>query len=164
MGFAQGLRNVLLPIIDFFYPPFKKIFDLQTFRYAVCGGGNAALNLFVFFISYNYLFKDDIIFILGNPISRYIAAYLISLSISFPVGFILNKYVVFQQSNLQGRIQLFRYAFVTATSILFDYLLLHLLVGYLKLWATPSQALIIILLSLYAYLCQTYFTFKTVKQ
>ncbi len=164
MGFAQGLRNILLPIIDLFYPPFKKIFDLQTFRYAVCGGSNAALNLLMFYVAYNFIFEEEVINLLGYPVTRYIAAYLVALCISFPVGFTLNKFVVFQQSNLQGSVQLFRYAFVTVSSILFDYLLLHFLVGYLKFWATPSQAFIIVLLSLYAYFCQTYFTFKTVKQ
>lgn len=164
MGFAQGLRAILLPVIDFFYPPFKKVFDLQTFRYAVCGGSNAALNLLMFYVAYNFIFKNEVVTLLGYPVTRYIAAYLIALSISFPVGFILNKFVVFQQSNLQGRIQLFRYAFITGSSILFDYLLLHFLVGYLKFWATPSQAFIVIILSLYSYFCQTYFTFKTVKQ
>jgi len=164
MGFAKGLRNILLPIIDFFYPPFRKIFDLQTFRYAVCGGSNAALNLLLFYIAYNFIFQEEVIYLLGYPVTRYIAAYFIALSVSFPVGFTLNKFVVFQQSNLQGSVQLFRYAFVTVSSIVFDYLLLHFLVGYLNFWATPSQAVIIVLLSLYAYFCQTYFTFKTVKQ
>jgi putative flippase GtrA len=164
MGFAKGLRAILLPIIDFFYPPFRKIFDLQTFRYAVCGGSNAVLNLLIFYLAYNFIFTREVVYLLSYPVTRYIAAYLIALSVSFPVGFVLNKFVVFQQSNLQSHVQLARYAFVTVSSILFDYLLLHLLVGYFGFWATPSQALIIVLLSLYAYFCQTYFTFKTVKK
>ncbi|MCJ0743241.1 GtrA family protein [Pedobacter montanisoli] len=163
MGFAQTLRSILLPVIDFFYPPFKRVMDLQTFRYAVCGGSNALLNLVIFFLAYNFIFKQEFIHIAGFDITRYIAAYIVALSISFPIGFILNKFIVFQQSNLESRVQLFRYGFVTATSILFDYLLLHLLVGYFQFWATPSQAFIIVILSLYSYLCQTYFTFKTVK-
>lgn len=164
MDFGQRLRATLLPIIDFFYPLFKRVFDLQTFRYAVCGGSNALLNLIMFYLGYNFIFKENIILLLGVPVTRYIAAYILALFISFPIGFILNRFLVFQQSNLQARTQLFRYAFITASSIFFDYLLLHLLVGYFKFWATPSQAFIIIILSLYSYLCQTYFTFKTVKQ
>ncbi|WP_113635353.1 GtrA family protein [Nubsella zeaxanthinifaciens] len=163
MNFAKGLRAILLPVIDFFYPPFRKIFDLQTFRYLACGGGNAALNLLTFYLAYNFIFQQEVVYLMSYPVSRYIAAYLLALSISFPIGFTLNKFVVFQQSNLQSHVQLFRYAFVTVSSILFDYLLLHFLVGYLGFWATPSQALIIVFLSLYAYFCQTYFTFKTVK-
>jgi len=158
------IRNFLLRIIDFFYPPFKRIISLQTFRYAVCGGSNALLNLLVFSFSYHFVFKDEVITIIGFAITRYIAAYLLALSISFPVGFILNKYVVFQQSNLQGKVQFIRYAALTITNIFLDYALLHLLIGYWGLWATPSQAFIIVLLSVISYFYQTYFSFKTVRE
>ena len=139
------------------------MFALQTFRYAVCGGTNALLNLIVFSVSNNFLFKEEVIFILDFPVSRYIAAYLVALSISFPLGFCLNRFVVFQESNLNPKIQLIRYASITVTSIVLDYLLLHLLIGYFGFWATPSQAFIIVVLSLFSYFSQTYFTFKTVR-
>lgn len=160
----QRIRIRILVFIDFFYPPFKKIVGQQTFRYAVCGGSNALLNLFVFSISYNLFFVKDVIYLIGIPVSRYIAAYLLALSISFPIGFCLNKYVVFQQSNLLGKTQLKRYAALTITNIFLEYLLLHLLIGHFKLWATGSQAFIIVILSLISYLYQTYYSFKTVKE
>lgn len=163
MSTLSGVKKNILAFIDFFYPPFKKIVGLQTFRYGVCGGSNALLNLSIFSLSYNYLFIDQVVYILGFAITRYIAAYLLALSISFPIGFCLNKYIVFQQSNLLGRTQFVRYASLTVTNIFLDYLLLHLLIGYLKLWATASQAFIIVILSLFSYFCQTYFSFKTVK-
>jgi len=160
----QHLRTRILAVIDFFYPPFKKVVGQQTFRYAVCGGSNALLNLLVFSLSYNLIFTTDLVYPLGIAITRYIAAYLVALSISFPIGFLLNKYVVFQQSNLQGKVQLLRYASLTITNIFLDYLLLHLLIGYFGLWATGSQAFIIVILSLISYLYQTYYSFKTVKE
>lgn len=155
------IRDFLFTIIDFFYPPFRKLIGLQTFRYAVCGGSNAALNLLIFFLSYNFLFTDTVTYLLGFNITRYIMAYLVALSVSFPVGFCLNKFIVFQQSNLKARTQLIRYASLTVSNIFLDYFLLHLLVGYWGLWATPSQAFIIVLLSLISYFYQTYFSFKT---
>lgn len=158
------VRDFILSIIDFFYPPFKKLIGIQTFRYLACGGSNALLNLLVFSASYNFLFTSKVVYIMGFAISRYIAAYLLALSISFPVGFCLNKYVVFQSSNLLGRVQFIRYASLTVTNIFLDYFLLHLLVGYFKFWATPSQAFIIVILSLFSYFCQTYFSFKTIKK
>ena len=163
MAIQHRLRDSILRLIDFFYPPFKKFIGLQTFRYAACGGSNALLNLVIFFISYNYLFVKDVVYLFDFAITRYIAAYLVALSVSFPVGFCLNKYVVFQQSNLLGRTQFIRYASLTVTNIFLDYSLLHLLVGYFGLWATPSQAFIIVILSLFSYLFQTYYSFKTVK-
>ncbi|WP_199121092.1 GtrA family protein [Pedobacter sp. ASV28] len=160
----ERIRKLILSFIDFFHPPFRKFIPLQTFRYAACGGSNAVLNLLIFYLGYNFIFKNNVVNLLGFSVTRYIAAYILALFISFPLGFFLNKYIVFQQSNLQGHIQLVRYASITLSSILFDYSLLHLLVGYFKFWATPSQAFIIVLLSLYSYFCQTYFTFKTIKK
>ncbi|MBC7615411.1 MAG: GtrA family protein [Pedobacter sp.] len=157
------IKQTILHSIDFFYPPFKKIIGLQTFRYAVCGGSNALLNLIIFSISYNFVFVYQDLNWFGFSITRYIAAYLVALSVSFPVGFCLNKFVVFQQSNLMGKTQLIRYGSLAITNIFLDYSLLHLLVGYWKLWATPSQAFIIVLLSLISYFYQTYFSFKTVE-
>lgn len=163
MSITLQLKNSILQFIDFFYPPFKKIVGLQTFRYAVCGGSNALLNLLVFSFAYNHLFLNQVVYLAGFAITRYIAAYLLALSISFPIGFCLNKYIVFQASNLQSRTQLFRYGTLTITNIFLDYLLLHLLIGYFNLWATASQAAIIVILSLLSYFYQTYFSFKTVK-
>ena len=157
------IKETILRSIDFFYPPFKKIIGLQTFRYAVCGGSNAFLNLIIFSISYNFIFVYEDLSWFGFSITRYIAAYMVALSVSFPVGFCLNKFVVFQQSNLMGKTQLLRYGTLAITNIFFDYSLLHLLVGYWKFWATPSQAFIIVLLSLISYFYQTYFSFKTVE-
>jgi putative flippase GtrA len=157
-------RDFIISLIDFFYPPFRKVFGLQTFRYLACGGGNALLNLVVFSAGYNFLFTSKVVYILGFAISRYIAAYMLALCISFPVGFCLNRYVVFQTSNLLGHTQFVRYAGVTFINIFLDYALLHLLVGYFKFWATPSQAFIIVVLSLFSYFCQTYFSFRTVKE
>jgi putative flippase GtrA len=111
------VKNVLLRFIDFFYPPFKRFIGLQTFRYLVCGGSNALLSLIIFHLGYHFLFEKYVLFILGHEVTQYISAYLMALSVSFPVGFCLNKYVVFQASNLQGKTQLIRYATLTATNI-----------------------------------------------
>jgi putative flippase GtrA len=157
------MKGLILTVIDFFYPPFSKFIPRKTFRYAVSGGSNAGLNLLVFFISYNFVFDHEVVYLGTFPMNKYIAAYIVALSFSFPVGFLLNKYIVFPESNLRGTTQLFRYAMVTAMSIYFDYALLHFLVGYLGFWATPAQALIIVILSLFSYLFQTYVTFTKKK-
>jgi putative flippase GtrA len=158
------IKQALLKFIDFFYPPFKRIVEPQTFRYAVCGGSNALLNLIVFYSCYNFVFDENVLYFFKIEITRYIASYLVALSISFPVGFCLNKFVVFQSSNLMGKTQLIRYGSLAMMNVFLDYALLHLLIGYLGLWATPSQAFIIVLLSMISYFYQTYFSFKTVKK
>lgn len=158
------MKRNILKFIDFFYPPFSRVLPIQTFRYAVSGGTNALVNLSIFFFSYHFILQNELITFGNFVVTKYICAYLLALSFSFPIGFMLNKYIVFQESNLQGRTQLFRYASVTAMSIYFDYALLHFFVGYLGFWATPSQAIILVILSLFSYFFQTYITFAKKKQ
>ncbi|RYD96754.1 MAG: GtrA family protein [Sphingobacteriales bacterium] len=155
-------KNLIIQVIDFFYfPVFHKLIPIQTFRYAACGGGNALLNLVLFYLSYNYMFKAEIINVAGIHMNRYIAAFAFSLAITFPLGFVMNKFVVFQTSHLKGRVQLFRYALIAALNILFNYLLLHFFAGFCGFWATPSQALTTIILAVVSYFAQNYFTFRS---
>lgn len=155
------IKKNILALINFFYPYFSHLVNLQTFKYLICGGSNAALNLLVFSLSNNLLFFNPVIPIFFFSVSGYIMSYLTALFISFPFGFFLNKYIVFQHSNLNGITQLIRYTTTSISIIFLDYLLLHLFIGYFGFWATPSQALIIVILSLISYFAQTYFSFKT---
>ena len=165
----RKLRSVVLGFIDFFYPPFRKYLPLQTFRYAACGGGTALLNLVAFFIANNYILPPEETYrlkwhIIGfDTMEHYTAAFIISLCISFPVGFALNKYVVFQQSHLRGRVQLFRYAVMTGLNIFLNWALLHFFAGVLGFWNTPSQALTTGILAVLSYFAQTHFSFRSRK-
>ncbi len=157
-------RNTLFSIIDFFYPPFQRFFPLKTFRYAACGGSVAILNLIIFAFANNFIIEKDTTLDLGFiQMQSYTAAFVIALCISFPIGFLLNRYVVFQTSTLRGRVQLFRYASMTGLNIFLNYVLLHLFVGFLGFWATPSQAATTILLAVLSYFAQNYFSFKEQK-
>lgn len=157
-------KNLIIQVIDFFYfPVLHKYIPVQTFRYAVCGGSNAVFNLLMFYVGNNYIFTDEVINCGPITMTRYIAAFIFALLFSFPVGFILNKFVVFQQSHLKGRIQLFRYGMIAIFSIVANYLLLHFFAGYLGFWATPSQALTTVILAVTSYFAQMYFSFRTKK-
>lgn len=157
-------KGLIIQIIDFFYfPIFHRFIPLQTFRYAACGGGNALFNLVMFFIGYNFIFTQDVVHVGFISMTRYIAAFVFALLFSFPLGFMLNRYVVFTQSHLRGRVQLFRYGVTAATSIVLNYLLLHFFAGFCGFWATPSQALTTVILSVSSYFAQTHFSFRTKK-
>jgi ABC-type multidrug transport system fused ATPase/permease subunit len=169
------IKNVILGIIDFFYPLVQRWVPLQTFRYIACGGGVTVLGLLVFFISYNFILPPYLktIMVNGNTrevidlgfiqITQYIAAYMVSFCVSFPVGFFLSKFVVFQESHLKGRVQLFRYATLQFLNIVLNYSLLHLFAGWLGFWATPSQTLTSAILAIFSYFFQRYISFRTRK-
>jgi putative flippase GtrA len=156
----QSVKDILLNFIDFFHKPFARWINLQTFRYLACGGSNTVLGIVLYFISYNFIINDQIIFIGPLGITPHISAFILSFFISFPAGFILAKYVVFPESNIKGRIQLFRYALLVGMCVLLNYIFLKIFVEWCGLWATPSYMLTNGIVAVFSYVSQRNFTFK----
>ncbi len=154
------LKQPLINFIDFFYPLFSWLMPLKTFRYGFTGGSNACLNLVIFYLCNKYVYGQQLVNAMGITVPSYIAADLTALCFSFPVGFLLNKYIVFDKPGGRSSRQLILYGTLTFTTIVLHYVLLNLFVGRLGFWATPSEALIIVLLAGISYLFQTYVTFR----
>lgn len=146
--------------IDFFYPPFSRLMNRMTFRYAACGGANTLFDIFLFFIAYNFIFDKQIVHLPFVSISPYIAAFMLSFCVTFPIGFLLNRYVVFQGSVIAGRIQLFRYGVTVIVSILLNYLFLKIFIEGLGMYPTVAKILTTFIVVGFSYLSQSYFTFK----
>lgn len=155
------MKDSLTGILDFFYPPFKRFMPLQTFRYAACGGGNTLLGLFIYVIGYQYIFDKEIFHIGFFAFKPHIAALLLSGIVTFTVGFLLSKYVVFTGSNMKGRVQLFRYFLTFFLNLCINYLMLKLLVELFGLNPLVSQLITIVVVVTISYLSQKHFTFRT---
>lgn len=153
----------IFKIIDAFYPLFRKLMPLRTFRYAACGGGNTLFNFFIFFVSYNFILKKQLVELGFIAISPHIAAFIMAFCITFPIGFYLNLFVVFEGSYLKKRTQLFRYFLVTIISILLNYLFLKLFIEQIGWYPTPSMILSTGFVILFSYFSQTNFSFKKNK-
>jgi putative flippase GtrA len=156
----QSVRRIILFIIDLFYPLFKSIFSLQTFRYVACGGVNTLLDIALFAFSYHFIVKKDDLDLGMVTISPHIAALLLGFCISLPIGYYLNRYVVFQQSGLRRRSQLFRFILITLMCISLNYVLLKLFVDIFGWYATPSKVFSTVFVAAFSYLTQTYVLFK----
>ena len=155
------MKNNFIKIIDCFYPLFRRVIPLQTFRYAACGGGNTILGLLLYYIGYHYIF-DKSIFDLGFLVFKpHMAALFLSGIVSFFIGFLLNKFIVFTESNLQSRVQLFRYFISFGFNIILNYFMLKLLVEGLNWFPFASQLFTTIIIIIISYLTQKRFTFKT---
>jgi putative flippase GtrA len=161
---SRKIRNLLIKVIDWFYPPFSKFIPLETFRYGATGGMNTAFDIFLYFILYNFVLHQELLNLGFITISPHIAAFLMVFPITFTSGFILAKYVTFTQSVLKGRIQLFRYCMSVAGSLLLNYLLLKLFVDGFGWWATTSKIVTTLIVVVYSYVLQKHFTFRTGKR
>lgn len=155
------VRNPILQLINWVYKPFQKFIPAETFRYAVCGGANTVFDIFLYFINYNYILEKKQVHLKLFTISPHIAAFFMAFCITFPTGFFLSKYITFSQSELKGRIQLFRYGVTVLMCILLNYIFLKLFVEYCGWYPTASKIATTMIVVVYSYFSQKYFTFRT---
>ncbi len=135
----------------------------QTFRYAVCGGANTLMGLVIYYIGFHYIFEKEnfdagIVVFKPHNASLFLAG-----CISFTVGFILNKYLVFFDSYLRGRVQLFRYFLSFIVNLFINYFILNIFVIYLHMDAIISQVIATVIIIIISYLTQKHFTFRINK-
>lgn len=147
-------------IIDFFYPPFKRFVSLQFFRYGVSGAANLVFDWVLYFITYNFILRKQIVNLGFMSISPHIAALLIVFPITLLTGFLLQKYVTFTASDLGGRQQLMRYMAVVGVNLLLNYFGLKLFVEVLHIYPTPSKMIVTVICTIFSYFSQKKFTFK----
>ena len=155
------LQRWIISTIDWFYIPFRSFLPEQTFRYAACGGGNMVLDISLYFVSYNFILDKEVLNLGFVSISPHIAAFIIAFCVTFPTGFLLYKYITFQQSDLHGRVQLFRYGLIVLGSIIINYILLKIFVEQLGIYPTPSKMLTTGFVIIFSYFSQKHYSFKS---
>jgi len=176
------MKDNLIFAIDFFYPPFRKLMPIQTFRYAACGGANMVASFLVFTTVFHFVagqydvdlwlttFKVSYSNVEGARVlmmdfgfvafKAHSFALFCSTVSAFIIGFFLNKFVVFTSSNLRGRIQFFRYFLSSLSSFCINYFLLNFLVLYLHVYPVLAQVIVTVIVVTISFFMQQYFTFK----
>jgi putative flippase GtrA len=137
---------------------------VRTFWYAVCGGGNMLLDIFIYYISFHYILDKKILDLGFIAFEPYTAALWIAFCVSFPVGFLLSKYVVFTKSELRGRVQLFRYLLIVGVNLVLNYVFLKTMVEYLDFYPTIARIFTTCIIVTFSFLSQKHFTFKERKE
>jgi putative flippase GtrA len=134
---------------------------LQTFRYAACGGANTIVDIVMYSIGYNLILHKHVVDLGFLVIQPHIASILIAFCVSFPLGFFLMRHVVFTESTLHGRVQLFRYFLLVVICLLLNYVFIKLFVEQFHIYPTIAKILTTIIVVTFSYLTQKNFTFKS---
>ncbi|WP_366142649.1 GtrA family protein [uncultured Aquimarina sp.] len=158
------MNKIIIRIIDSFYFLFQRFVPLKTYRYGVCGGSNLVFDTILYFIFYNFIFSKQDVDMSFFVLSPHIASLFFVFPITFLTGFMLSRYITFQNSNLSGRVQLFRYSIIGIGAILLSYCAMKFLVDFLKFYPTPSRLITIIITVIYSYILQNKFSFRTEKK
>lgn len=156
----DSATGFLLPLIDFFHPPFRKIMNLQTFRYAVCGGLNMLLGLAVYTITFRFILKERTLDLGFYALKAHVASLGLSFIFNVCFGFLLMKFVVFTDSEIPVRTQFFRYFMVCLFNVALNLILLKILVEHFKIDAVVAQICTAVVVVITSYIAQRNFSFK----
>ncbi|MBO5974326.1 MAG: GtrA family protein [Paludibacteraceae bacterium] len=154
------LQKFITNSIDFFYTPFRPLMSVQMFRYGVCGVANMMLDWVLYFLSYNFVLQKKVLDFGFVAFTPHIGSLVISFPITFFTGFLLSKYISFQQSALKWKTQLLRYLMVVLGCLLINYVCLKLFVEICHFYPTPSKMITTIFTVLFSYFSQKNFSFK----
>ncbi|MES2890855.1 MAG: GtrA family protein [Bacteroidota bacterium] len=157
------LKNAIIKSIDFFYPLFRRVMPRHTFRYAACGGANVFLDIFLYFIFYNFVLDKQVLNLGFIAFQPHIAAFLLSFLFTFPIGFLLSRHIVWTESLVLWHVQLFRYFVVVLINLVLNYVFIKFLVEYLGIYPTISKLITTVLVVIFSYLSQKHFTFRAKK-
>ena len=153
-------ERAILNVIAFFYKPFRKIIPPTFFRYGFSGGANMVFDWILYFVFYNYVFRQEIVDLGFIAFTPHIAAFIFKFPITLLTGFWLNRHISFSGSALRGRIQLFRYFLVVGACVIINYVCLKLFVEYCGIRAELANILTTIIATVFSYFSQKHFSFK----
>lgn len=157
------MKAMISRFIEFFYPPFRGLMPLHTFKYAACGAANSAIGFSVYVLCYYRVFKGRVFDFDFYAFEPHVAALIVSSTVSFILGFVLNRYIVFTGSYLRGSIQLLRYLLSFVINLVVNYFLLKVLVEFWHWNPIISQVITIAFVIVMSYFTQRHFTFRIRK-
>ncbi len=158
------LAEKITKLIDLFYiKPLRGVMPLQTFRYAVCGGGNLVINWLLYALLYDVVLGFDYLNLGFVYISRHIAALAVTFPVTLFTGYWLQSRISFKGSPLGDRVSSVRYLVTTLGSLAINYVCLKLFVEWVGLYAPVAQVVTSLITIVYSYLLQKHWTFRGAK-
>ncbi len=158
------IAEKITQIIDWLYiKPLRGFVPLQTFRYAVCGGGNLVINWLLYALLYDVVLGFDYLNLGFVYISRHIAALAVTFPVTLFTGYWLQSRISFKGSPLGDRVSSVRYLVTTLGSLAINYVFLKILVEWAGLHAPVAQVVTSLITIVYSYLLQKYWTFRGAK-
>ena len=135
------IERTLTTVIDFFYPPFRKVMSLELFRYAACGGMNLVLEWVLYYVFYHFIFHAQVFDLGFIAFTPHIAAFVFKFPITFLTGFWMARHISFSGSTLRGRtfVEVFQW------------------------WPTVSYVIISVICVTFSYLTNKFYSFRKAK-
>lgn len=139
----------------------QKLLRSKIFRYFVAAGLATWVDICVYFLAYNYLYKKldfDLfgLFVVSAPSASLMLSYTIGLLTNFTI----TKMLVFKESELATYKQLFRYVIVAVFVLALNYIMMRFLIRQLDWYPTIARAVSAISIGALSFIIHKSFSFK----
>jgi putative flippase GtrA len=145
---------MLLDIIRF-------LLGLKPVRYFFSAGIATVVDVVVYYLVYNHVLHQEELTVSHAMIFK---APTVALTCSYACGLITNftitKYFVFHESELSGRIQLFRFILVAFVVLIANYYFMYFLINILGWFPTLSRAVSAISIGIFSFVAHRFFSFR----
>ncbi len=118
------------------------------------------LGFLIYVVSFKYILHEQDLHFGFYGFKAHTAALFISFCITFPIGFFMSKYVVFSDSQMKGRIQLFRYFMICLFNLALNFILLKILVERFGIYPVFAQVITTAIVIIFSYIAQRHFSFR----
>lgn len=133
----------------------------KVFRYFLSAGIATVVDVSVFYLSFNYLFRKQPVIITDHLA---FAAPTVSLVISTACGvttnFLITKSFVFHESTLKAYKQVFRYVLVACFVLGLNYMLMTYLIMQLDWFPTVARTFTALSIGVISFTFHKYFSFR----
>jgi len=139
----------------------KTILELKIVRYFFSGVTATLVDVSVYFIAFNFLFKKiDIPVYESYVLTAPTASLLLSFSCGLVTSFLLTKYFVFTESDLKGHHQFMRFLLVAFIIFVLNYFMMRILIRQFHWFPTIARAFSSVSIAIISFFSHRFFTFK----
>lgn len=143
----------------------KAFSQSKVLRYFLSAGVATLVDVSMYFIAFNYIYeKIDIQVFNSFTISAATASLLLSYTMGLITNFLITKFLVFHESDLETHKQLFRYVLVAILVLVLNYLLMRFLIRNLEWFPTVARAVSAISIGVLSFIIHKTFSFRVSKE
>ena len=142
----------------------SRLFQNKLFRYFISAGLATWVDITVYFLAYNYLYHKSDFSVFGLfTVSAATASLLLSYTMGLLTNFLITRYLVFNESELEFHKQLFRYVLVALLVLALNWLLMRILIRELDWWPTLARACSALGIGMLSFVVHKTFSFRMGK-
>ena len=137
-----------------------KLLRSKAILYFFAAGTATLVDISMYFVSYNFLFKKEDVYFLNYILSAPSVALVISYSCGLIVNFSISKFLVFKESEMRTHKQFFRFVMVAFMVFIANYYLLSFLVRTLQWYPTIGRTVSALVIGVISFLSHKTFSFN----